>query len=822
MVTQSADNGQTNQTRKLTRRKTSRAATPPAPARTLPDVAGLSMVDAARAYGAAGLAVLPVREAKNPGSCVGKNWQDKSLSQDDDLIRYRWEDEYPDAWIAIHTGASGIIAFDLDTDIIPDELDWIREGIFQATRQSGHRGHYVFATSEIFINGAISLADGTKVGEIRSGNSVIVAAPSPHVKAESEGGQYLWHRPGVVPPLPEAARRYVRKVGDGFIRAGRGGLEFNVVADDAAAREFIATTTQETRPKALDNLAGMVRRCRSGTRDKTRDALRMAASESRIGLYPFARAIDEIKSAARDSYAERAAAGEQGATFDAHIGSHEYNRLVANGIGCALNRPIVDIKAEASRKYGTNHRDTAGTFDNLTFQRAAPAVDDEAFWTSRAVLTDLRQYARARRVAPWAVLGYVLARAVCAIPPHVVLPALVGSEASLNLFVALVGPSGAGKGGASGAAKSWLRTDPDTVIATLGSGEGMAKVYAYKQKPTSANPAWTQVGLESAVLFDAPEVDNLAALSARNASTLLPQLRSAYSGEDLGFSYADPAKSVRLCAYRYRLCLTVGVQPGRGSGLLDDADGGTPQRFVWLPTTDPDIPDEAPETPAAYELPIWPTNAGASKIALGATSALGLLDVPAKPGDLHTLTIPNVARTAIDEHRRKMLRGDTGTDPLDGHRLLCRLKVAAALMWLDRRTDEVSEEDWELAGIVMAVSDATRRSVVAALADKAQASNRARGRADTVRAVAAEEARADLDAERIERVAKNVVSILEDFGGEESRSNVRKKLMSRDRSIFDQHVEQELIESGVIEVIESAGRGSKGSRLRLVERSDSK
>lgn len=91
-----------------------------------------------------------------------------------------------------------------------------------------------------------------------------------------------------------------------------------------------------------------------------------------------------------------------------------------------------------------------------------------------------------------------------------------------------------------------------------------------------------------------------------------------------------------------------------------------------------------------------------------------------------------------------------------------------------------------------------------------------------MRAVAAEEARADMDAERIERVAKNVVSILEDFGGEESRSNVRKKLASRDRLIFDQHVEQELIESGVIEVIESAGRGSQGYRLRLVERSDSK
>ncbi|WP_165673946.1 bifunctional DNA primase/polymerase [Mycobacteroides abscessus] len=780
---------------------------------------GLSMVDAARAYGSAGLAVLPVNPArpKNPGSYVGKGWPDKSSSDVGQITT--WWDRWPNASIALHTGKSGLVAFDLDIDVLPDELAWMRDGLFQATRTCGERGHYVFATADTFVSGHLTLISGTVVGEVRSGNSVIVAAPSPHHKAKTEGGQYRWHRPGGIPALPEAAHTYLRTSAQRLSAPHQGAAE---PITDETVRQFLAQATGNSRPKALTALTRKVSAARAGTRDEVRNTLRVAAGEARIGLYPFARAIAEIESAARQSYEARAAGGEPDADFDAHIGPHEYNRLVVNGVRFALSRPIEDLRAEANRQFGTDHRDTAGVFDNLTFGRSEPAVDDEAFWASRAVLTDLRQFARARRVAPWAVLGYVLARAVCAIPPHVVLPALVGSEASLNLFVALVGPSGAGKGGASGAAKSWLRTDPETVIATLGSGEGMAKVYAYKQKPTSANPAWTQVGLESAVLFDAPEVDNLAALSARNSSTLLPQLRSAYSGEELGFSYADPAKSVRLCAYRYRLCLTVGVQPGRGSGLLDDADGGTPQRFVWLPTTDPDIPDEAPEAPAAYELPIWPTNAGTSKITLGATGALGLLDVPAKPGDLRTLTIPTVARTAIDEHRCKMLRGDAGTDPLDGHRLLCRLKVAAALMWLDRRTDEVSEQDWELAGMVMAVSDATRRSVVAALAEKAQASNRARGRADTVRAVAAEEARADMDAERIERVAKNVVSILGDFGGEESRSNVRKKLMSRDRAIFDEHVEQELIESGVIEVIESAGRGSKGYRLRLLERSGSK
>jgi hypothetical protein len=36
--------------------------------------------------------------------------------------------------------------------------------------------------------------------------------------------------------------------------------------------------------------------------------------------------------------------------------------------------------------------------------------------------------------------------------------------------------------------------------------------------------------------------------------------------------------------------------------LIEDADGGTPQRFVWLPTDDPDAPDEPDEAPRAIDL----------------------------------------------------------------------------------------------------------------------------------------------------------------------------------------------------------------------------
>lgn len=350
---QSADNGQT---KKLTRRKTSSAATQTASARSLPDVAGLPLADAARAYGSAALAVLPVNPArpKNPGSYVGKGWPDKSSSDAEQITA--WWQRWPNASIAIHTGKSGLVAFDLDIDVLPDELAWMRDGLFQATRTCGERGHYVFATADTFVSGHLALTNGTVVGEVRSGNSVIVAAPSPHHKAKAEGGQYRWHRPGVIPALPEAAHTYLRTSVQRLSAPHQGAAE---LITDETVRQFLAQATGNSRPKALAALARKVAVVRAGTRDEVRNTLRIAAGEARIGLYPFADAVAEIESAARHSYEAR------GEDFDTHIGPHEYNRLIVNGVKFALSRPIEDLRAEANRQFGTDHRDGRGMFENL-------------------------------------------------------------------------------------------------------------------------------------------------------------------------------------------------------------------------------------------------------------------------------------------------------------------------------------------------------------------------------------------------------------------------------------------------------------------------
>ena len=202
---------------------------------------------------------------------------------------------------------------------------------------------------------------------------------------------------------------------------------------------------------------------------------------------------------------------------------------------------------------------------------AAPraAVAGGKLWNARPVLGHIRDFARARRASPWATLGVVLARVVVATPPSVVLPALMGGQASLNLFVGLVGESGSGKGAAAHAAADAIDVG-DLEVATVGSGEGIGHLFVRR----------TRAGIieqhTEAVLFDIAEIDTLTALRDRRGATLLPELRKAWMGEQLGFGYADPAKRLTIHEHAYRLGLVAGINPA-GPGHCSTTETAAPR-----------------------------------------------------------------------------------------------------------------------------------------------------------------------------------------------------------------------------------------------------
>lgn len=422
-----------------------------------------------------------------------------------------------------------------------------------------------------------------------------------------------------------------------------------------------------------------------------------------------------------------------------------------------------------------------------------PGLDAETFWDARPELAHIRDFARARMASPWATLGVTLVRILAQVPPAYVLPPLVGTHASLNLYLAVVGPSGAGKDAAIGAASDavnvgWINQWP------IGTGEGVVKSYVHYEVDEDTGKGQI-VQHETSAIFEASEIDKVAAISGRKGSTLMPLLRDAWTGKTLGFGNSENERRLRVEEQAYRIGLIVGVQPGRGRALLNDDEiaGGTPQRFVWLPATDPDAPDIEPSEPRAltWTMPDWPDD-----VWFG----------PAR----HALDVPAPIERTIRSARRARLRGDGAA--LDGHDLLCREKVAAALGLLNGHA-RITLDDWDLAGVVMTVSHETRAAVEQILRDEEALRSRAK------RESAADEA-VFIDGEKdralLAKVCQRLTGKL-DTDEWVNRSILYRSLRPAHRQIFDEAMDR-LIDTGSVEAQPITGSRQAGMQYRRAGR----
>ena len=152
----------------------------------------------------------------------------------------------------------------------------------------------------------------------------------------------------------------------------------------------------------------------------------------------------------------------------------------------------------------------------------------------------------------------------------------------------------------------------------------------------------------------------------------------------------------------------------------------------------------------------------------------------------------------MDIQRLAVLRGDQGVDPLDGHALLCRLKVAVALMALDCRT-AIDETDWRLAGDVMDVSAHTREQCRRALTEHSRSQN-------TARVLAAAE-RDEIVAERKSQRARNAILRKLSGGQQLTTGELRRSLKVDIRDYYDAALTA-LLDSGEIAV----SPGTRGNR----------
>lgn len=383
-----------------------------------------------------------------------------------------------------------------------------------------------------------------------------------------------------------------------------------------------------------------------------------------------------------------------------------------------------------------------------------PQLREVSIWDERPWLRHIHTFAQSRMVSPTALLAVVLVRRIGIVPPWVTLPPLVGGRASLNMFAALVGPSGAGKTAAASASNELMPWAEPWVH--IGSGEGLVHTFVQKVQTASDpdNPGkkqWTQEYYRRAATGIVDEIDTLTALGSRQGSTLISTLRSAWSGASIGFGYADQTKRLHLDDHAYRIGLVVGAQPTRCGALFEDEDGGLPQRFMWASLTDPDAPKSPPESPGPLPGP------------------------RAFDGFARSMELPEVLRETVLANRHAVLT--TGeTNGLDGHALLNRVKIAAAVALMEDRL-EVSADDWELAGRIQSISDATRTWVQAVLTSKRREIGEQRANARAREAVVIDETR---EREKVARAAKTIARRVHKVGPV-SRSAARKALAPNDR-----------------------------------------
>jgi hypothetical protein len=399
--------------------------------------------------------------------------------------------------------------------------------------------------------------------------------------------------------------------------------------------------------------------------------------------------------------------------------------------------------------------------------RPIPREEEEEFWDAYEFRRAIRDHARASRAAPWATYAATMARGLALVPPNVVINSF--GHVSLNSFVALVGKTGGGKGKATRAAERLVPFEYDEVTtAGVGSGEGIPHLYMHRVKGEVER-------IGDRALIDVGEIDTLAGISSRMASIVLPELRKVWFAEWLGAQNADPAKRLPVPAQTYRLALIAGAQPTRAGVLLDDADGGTPQRFLWFTTLDPDVPQGRPEWDEPEPLKIR-SLADEPRAFLRAAT-----EDPNRPRP-RGMDVCATAMEMMDQDAVLNLGGKGSKYP--AHALLARLKVAAWESMMTGHVRDITEEAWEDAGTVMRVSNWTLAQVEQEVREARQKATWGQGKAEGIRQVASDES---YHAGKITRVRGVITRRLEHYGSQ-TKQQLR-DATGRDKEYFVEALE---------------------------------
>lgn len=404
----------------------------------------------------------------------------------------------------------------------------------------------------------------------------------------------------------------------------------------------------------------------------------------------------------------------------------------------------------------------------------------EEFWSARPSLAHVRQAARSRRRSGEAALAGLFARFGSMVDPGVKVDTGIADPLSLNAFTALIGTSGSGKSASKSIPKRLVPTPTfsnfnDREYVGMGSGEGMIEAYLdfvtveTGELKKNGEPATTSVKkqVHSNVLFYLDEGESLTTLLGRNGSTLGATIRSAWMGEKLGQMNAQKETTRTLTEGKYSMGFIVGLQLEACTRLMEDAAYGTPHRFYFSRVTDPNQPDDRCD---------WPGSLAINPVQV-ANTAKGF-------------TVVDSITDRLDADDLARQRGLLRVNPLNTHEPAMRAKLSAFIAALDGRT-LVTEEDWDLSGMMWVASCEVRDEVMAYLNAKKAAEISAKDAVHVNREVKIDDAKREKSeaAQKITALAKRVATWVHEAKKGITRREVGQKMNSTDRKLLDEAIE---------------------------------
>jgi len=440
-----------------------------------------------------------------------------------------------------------------------------------------------------------------------------------------------------------------------------------------------------------------------------------------------------------------------------------------------------------------------------------PYEAPKGFWRGDA-RHEFQKRVTTTSLAPTAAMVIALAKIASMVPPQVKTPLIMAAPemglkgapaTSLNLMVAIVGKSGAGKSGIIDAAERALRIqDSDlppnyTVEGNPASGEGVASLFSPKILPGDDEAHLTMTRRNAFICN--PEGSELFAKMNSKGSTLLPITLKAVFGESLSRQKADSTQNAYAPKGSYSLAIVFGIQPALAAQLIQDTSSGFAQRALCVPINDSRVEEITDQ--------MWEERKASVSDRTDLTAAASW-----KPPTADTWF---EFEDRVERRLVEMLSTKRHcTDEIDKHRPALLNKVMCLLALFDNSGANgkvtVSEDYLRDAELLLGICDMGREMILSALKEMEEKLARKRAIAET----ALERAKEDIYSQDLKKDMSRVLEVLTklDKGQGVGRSALRKAALSQSRERFDTALEG-ILEEG--QAHEKSGKGGQGRRVHL-------